>query len=273
MLAFIVPLKSRRVAKSWDYVSRLFERSLRSMCNQTSPDFKVVVVCHERPEIQFHHPAVSYIEVDFPVPKKIMEMRSDRWRKIQTGIAAAGVFAPTHVMAVDGDDCVSNRLAELVQQNPAHVGWYFDAGYLYRDGGPRIHLKRRDFHRWCGTCNILRYDWIGLPEAPDGQPPVDVEASFMKERMARRGAPLERLPFPGAVYVGTKKGEGTYARIDWLTHLRQYPKGALRPAKRIFLDWFKSEPITPALAAEFGLYDLRDGAQVGEQIKGRESFS
>jgi hypothetical protein len=49
MLAFVVPLKSRRVSKSWEYVSRLCERAVRSLCAQTSPNFKVVVVHHESP--------------------------------------------------------------------------------------------------------------------------------------------------------------------------------------------------------------------------------
>src|SRR4051794_19196923 len=100
MLAFIVPLKSRRVAKSWEYVSLLFERCLRSVCAQTEPDFKVVVVCHERPEIDFQPPAVSYLAVDFAVPgRDHLSRDGDKYRKIIAGLLAAREFSPSHVMA------------------------------------------------------------------------------------------------------------------------------------------------------------------------------
>ena len=66
MLVFIIPLKSRQVAKSWNLVSQQLERTVKSACNQTDSDFKVIVVCNEKPDISFHHPHLEYLEVDFP---------------------------------------------------------------------------------------------------------------------------------------------------------------------------------------------------------------
>jgi hypothetical protein len=45
MIVFVVPPKSSQTFKSWEYTSKLFERCMRSLCNQTSPAFRVVVVC------------------------------------------------------------------------------------------------------------------------------------------------------------------------------------------------------------------------------------
>lgn len=69
MLVFVIPIKSPKVATSWSGVCQLFERTLRSVCNQTSSDFRVVVVCNEIPQIEFNHSSVEYLKVDFPVPK------------------------------------------------------------------------------------------------------------------------------------------------------------------------------------------------------------
>jgi hypothetical protein len=69
MLTFIVPIKSRKIANSWTLVSQLAERTLRSICNQTSSNFRVVVVCNEKPDIQFEHPHIDYIQVDFLIPR------------------------------------------------------------------------------------------------------------------------------------------------------------------------------------------------------------
>ncbi len=255
MLAFIVPIKSKRIAKSWDYVSRLFERTLRSLCAQTSREFKVIVVCHELPAITFDHPAVSYIEADWEPPpiSEFNALLKDKGRKLAAGISAARRFAPTHAMGVDADDCVSNRLAGFVRENPDRHGWFFETGYLHRDGSTRIFLKQRDFYHWCGTCAIVRFDWMSADPAPDGGEPVSFGGSSMRRKMIKRGIALDPLPFPGAVYIGTKGGEGTEARIPLSWHLQRYPKGALRPARKLFHHWFHSMPITPEIAAEFGL--------------------
>ena len=69
MLVFIIPLKSKRGSRSWSTVSDLFERTLKSVCNQTSPNFKVVVVCHEKPLVSFEHENIEYITVDFEPPE------------------------------------------------------------------------------------------------------------------------------------------------------------------------------------------------------------
>src|SRR2546426_10364999 len=102
MLVFVVPLKSARISRDWSLTSRLFERCLRAICNQSSPNFRVVVVCNERPITDFHHPHVHYLEVDFPPPfpdpneeatsgyelarsKDIARKNADKARKIQAG--------------------------------------------------------------------------------------------------------------------------------------------------------------------------------------------
>ncbi|HEY2988472.1 MAG TPA: glycosyltransferase family A protein, partial [Candidatus Binatia bacterium] len=259
MLAFIIPLKSRRVAKSWQYVTELFERSLKSACNQTSPAFKVIVVSHERPPVEFDHPAVTYIEADFPSPdSSYVPMMWDKYRKLVAGIHLARKLGASHVMEVDADDCVSNRLAELVQRNPGLHGWYFDSGYIYRDGTDRVYLKEKEFHRWCGTCNVVRSDLLNVPENPAGDVSIFSELghSHLKEKLAATGFPLEALPFPGAVYVNTKHGEGTANQKTLLWHLKVYPKGILHPAKKLFLHWVAATPITESISAEFNLYSI-----------------
>ncbi len=68
MLTFIIPVKSEKVSGSWDQFSRLFERTLKSVSGQTSDAFRIVVVCHEKPDIAFDHPSIEYIHVDFAPP-------------------------------------------------------------------------------------------------------------------------------------------------------------------------------------------------------------
>jgi hypothetical protein len=259
MLAFVVPLKSRRVAKSWDYVSRLFERTLRSICNQTSPAFKVFIVCHERPPIAFQHPAVTYLSVDFPVPgfSDHPALNRDKYRKLLVGFHAARESGATHVMEVDADDCVSNRLAATTAKERCQAGWYFDSGYMHRDGSARIYRKEISFYEWCGTSNMVRADLLELPETYDNGEGFRLLAhTKVQRRLSRQLAPL---PFPGAVYVRTKRGEANHHRgmIAW--SLTNQPTWILHQAEQRVVELFGSTRLTPSIAAEFGLYPINDG--------------
>jgi hypothetical protein len=84
VLVFVIPLKSARVSNSWERVTQLFERCVKSVCNQTSPNFHVIVVCHEKPKIEFTHSHLTYITVDFspanetnPVAKGAEMLKAD----------------------------------------------------------------------------------------------------------------------------------------------------------------------------------------------------
>ncbi|MFE1748808.1 glycosyltransferase family A protein [Coleofasciculus sp. H7-2] len=68
MIVFVVPLRSQQSSNSWDRVLKLFERCIKAICNQTSPDFRVIVICHKNPHIEFNHSHITYIEVDLPPP-------------------------------------------------------------------------------------------------------------------------------------------------------------------------------------------------------------
>ena len=271
MLVFIVPIKSAKLSRSWSLSSRLFERCLRSICQQTSQNFRVVVVCNERPEIQFSHPNVHYIEVDFPPPvpvpdeertagyeygfsRDIARKNADKARKIHTGLDYAARYHPTHSMVVDADDCVSSRLAEFVARNPRSDGWFFKKGYMYPEGGRFLYFNVRNFYQICGSSVIIAY---GLTQALFGNPDF-YEHTF---DAPPPGAALTPLPFAGAVY-SMENGDNIYMSSE----TRQSIHGTL--LKRIFSrDVFalarkvlKYRPalLTAAIRKEFGTYHIGD---------------
>lgn len=262
MIVFVVPLKSAKVSASWKTVSQLFDRCVRSICNQTSTDFRVIVVCHEIPKIQFQHPNLAYIQVDFPAPNRnsdIKEKRQDRKRKAFTGLVAAREFEPSHVMVVDADDCVSQDLAEFVNHRPDSHGWFFEQGYEYKDGSDRIFLRKEKFHLFCGSSHILKYDSIDLPKDPinDDLSAYSTNHKTMKKMMSDKGCHLESLPFPGAVYV-IENGENLYFRgnrplQDWFDY-----KELISRIKKLYKT-FTSERLSESVGLKFGLfYDSKE---------------
>lgn len=86
MLLFIVALQSPQASKDWSRVSRLWERTLRSICAQNCYEFRVFRVCNRRPEIGFDHPSLAVIEEDFPLPEASTRARMrDKFAKLCRG--------------------------------------------------------------------------------------------------------------------------------------------------------------------------------------------
>ena len=249
MLTFIIPLQSRAASRDWKKISQLAERTLRSVCAQTDPGFRAVLVCNEKPETNFTHPSLTVIEENFPIPGATREDRmADKSRKILRGFVHARQWAPFHAMLVDADDCISNRLAAFVAHHPQHAGWYFETGYVH-DQGSKWVLKKSAFNRVCGTSHILRCEPGDLPHATD-----TIESDYwilsqghheIVECMAKRGAPLGPLPLVGAVY-NTATGENYLGSSlhNW------YSRRTL--LKKIL----NHRPLTRAIREEFGLYEI-----------------
>ena len=274
MLAFIIPIKSARISRDWARASRLFERCLRAVCQQTSPSFRVVAVCNERPVIEFTHPHVHYVEVDFPPPlpdpaeqhaggyeygfsREIARQNADKARKVATGLDYAQRYQPTHTMVVDADDCVSRGLAAFVEGNAAEEGWVFRRGYMYPEGGRLLYFNARNFNVICGSsviiANRLRQVLLAKPEFYDhafDAPPGGVK--------------LVPLPFAGAIY-SMANGDNIYmteetkAQIhgSLLKMIFSRKIGAL--ARKVMK--YRPRLLTASLRAEFGLYQLDAGGQ------------
>ena len=259
MLIFIVPLKSPQTSKSWEHVCKLFERCVKSVCNQTSPNFRVIVVCNERPHIEFSHSHITYVEVNFPLPPADFEARTlDKGRKIVTGLIFSRELQPSHTMFVDADDCVSKYLAEFVSKNYQCNGWFVDKGYEYQDGSKRIDIRGKDFYKVCGTSSILNYHLHNFPEKVKDEHLHEYYISHPKIReiMAKKKTPIEPLPFLGAVYVSAKNRENITLQESFLEKLNSNPRKILRPVKKAVFQVVNSKYLTNPIREEFGIYDI-----------------
>jgi Putative rhamnosyl transferase len=256
MLVFIIPLRSQKVSRSWDLVCRLFERTLRSVCQQTSPDFRVIVVCTERPAVAFQHPAVEYLEITAtqvvlnPV-RQIKEL--DQYRRIATGLLAAQAYQPTHTMVIDADDCVSPYLADHVKHHPEAPGWYLNSGYVYVENSRWIYLRRSAFNRWCGSAKLIHNRLHHLPDPAELEEQTFVQSQrylYDHKSTVVGGESLAPLPMRGAVYsIGN--GENIYQTGMQQVHHMNWHNPWFRCK-----DLLNYRPLTPALKQEFGLYPL-----------------
>lgn len=250
MLVFIVPLKSAQVSRSWSRASALCERTLRSICAQTSGEFRAVLVCHEPPQMSFRHPSLEIVSrPDLPVPTSLIAQRHDKWIKARIGLVTQRPRAPFHAMIMDADDCVSNRLAGWIAAHPASPGWYFDRGYIHDEGTRTLFIHRHRFDLMCGTSSILRCVTDEIPDGLDGPltsyPILRYGHSKIVDHMNSVGRPLRRLPFPGAVYI-RNTGET----------ITDFSLGRWQSRRIAIRKLFSTRRLTSRLAAEYGLYPL-----------------
>jgi hypothetical protein len=251
VLVFIVPLQSPRASSNWARVSALCERTLRSLCAQTSGDFRVYLVCNEAPATRFSHPALKIVEDDFPIPAPNTAARMfDKYEKLKRGMIAARAHAPCHVMFADADDCVSRALAAWCAENPAHPGWYFLEGYIHTAGSHWLY-RRRDFDLLCGTAAIVYCAEADFPrrmtDAKSDYFMIDRGHFEFRDPVRMLGRKLAPLPFPGAVYM-TATGEN-----DSGISLREW-----RGKKMLLKKLLNSRPLTRRLREEFGIYEITE---------------
>ena len=262
MVTFIIPVKSAQVSGSWSGFSKLVERTLKSVTNQTSQDFKVVVVCHEKPEINFTHPNIEYIQVDFGVPqlkdapkeKHDGMKEEDKSNKILAGVAHAEQYNSDYFMVVDADDCISNKLVAYIEENADkdEVGWYINKGYFYREGDKIISLNRENFNTLCGTCLIVKPEYFkGIFQHNPHLLYVHQTTEF------DGGHKLKRLPFPGAVY-SMANGENHYMSGGQMKNLGTKNLFSLETIKGIFrkLRKYRIKTLNNRIIGEFGIYPV-----------------
>jgi hypothetical protein len=161
MLVFLTSIRHPHNSNDFRRVETLFEMSLRSVCAQIDSEFRVVVVCNEKPTIEFCDSRVIYHVVDFPAPSKerratipIDDLVIDKGTKLLSGSLLARQFEPDYLFIFDADDLVSRRITKYVNCRSGKAGWYIDSGYALNLASGRVQRKH-GLVRYCGTSLVF----------------------------------------------------------------------------------------------------------------------
>lgn len=221
MLTFVIPVKHPARSQSYERVCDLLRNTLRSVEAQTDEHFATVIVLNEKPPWAEDTPNRKFVEVDFP-PAEAPRSKSDwvnwlymdRGAKIAVGMLHARQFSPTHLMPVDADDFVSNRLAAFVRSHGEAPGWYMPTGLIW-SGLFRIGEPRDRFWSYCGTSHLFRHDLLPIDPAIGTRPTRDAVVNTLGAEytekilgnhvhylryFGERGITLEPLPFIGGIW-------------------------------------------------------------------------
>lgn len=213
ILTFIIPIRHQANAKNWAALKANLVQTVRSIAGQSDPRWRGVIVANSGADLPPLPAGFSVVHVDFP-PNALHEkgsapleqiyqaFRMDKGRRVLAGLI--GARPQGHVMVVDDDDFVSNRLVSFVAQNAGSNGWFLRQGYVWSPGDSLVY-RDRDFSNICGTSHIIRADLYAIPARIE-----DASTDYIQQMLgshvkivpalAASGNPLEPLPFAGAIY-------------------------------------------------------------------------
>lgn len=213
VLTFIIPIRHQNNAKDWAALKANLLQTIRSIAGQSDPRWRGFIVANTGADLPPLPAGFSVVHVDFlpnalhdkgsaPLEQIYQAIRMDKGRRVLAGLIAARPQG--HVMIVDDDDFVSNRLVSHVAGQAGNNGWFFQQGYVWSPGGSLVY-RARDFHHMCGTSHIIRADLYAIParfEDASNDYITRMLGSHVQiaPALAADGHPLEPLPFPGAVY-------------------------------------------------------------------------
>lgn len=285
MLAFVTSLRARALARDWKHHVWMLECTVRSMLAQANPDVMAVIACHDIPEtLLASHPQVHFLPVKFPPPERNNDdMCVDKVLKLSVGADWAVAQGCDHVMFIDADDLVSNRIGALVAESRGVPGWYSSSVFFYTHGGRllrqfrvsgmnalpfvvvRSDLLEFDVPPYTGKwVDIIRRGgenrYLGLLER-HGERTCALAAVGLqnyRDYMAGRGQPLEAIPFPSIVMINHSDstshvpgGTGAYASAG------KQQRASLRMTLSRFkqsLRWLPTfRLLTPKLRREFSI--------------------
>src|SRR5262249_25875994 len=133
-------------------------------------------------------------------------------------------------------------------EQPNVQGWIFDVGYTYDESSNWL-FRSKNFYALCGTSAIVRLQLCDFPNSPseseDDYFILSNGHTTIRDFLSKRGTPLARLPFIGAIYItGTGENDSGFALNYW--------HGRLAMLKKLL----SMRPLTRKIRAEFGFYDL-----------------
>ena len=218
---FGIPLIAKASARDWPLVERLLALTLASVAAQTDAEFRVLIVGHDRPDIDA---TVDFVEADWP-PEAVRADNLDSGRKktvICEHVLARGGGL---LLLLDADDWVDRRLVEVARATilSHEIGGVVTSGFatdlrsLRSIPIPHAGLFDREFHRLCGSSIVARLD----ATAQDGlrRDPFAVLHEHYRwiETCREHGVAWRRLDVTGTYVVGTSANHseehGPFA--DW----------------------------------------------------------
>lgn len=263
LVSFIIPVRHPDNAPDWPSLKLRLSETMRSVSGQLCDKWEALIVANDEAEL----PALpssrwSVVRVSFP-PNPSYDLgvdreaaynavRLDKGRRVLSGALCS---SGRYIMVVDDDDFISNRIVGLVDGAFGASGWRIDEGFLWSDGTSMLY-RDKAFSKVCGTSHIIRRDLYSLPQSldqPDNEYLEKMLGShvYIDSILKEQGAPLQALPFAGAVYrVGHR---GAHSKSRRVIRSRLFNRSNVLKPYKLISEVKKLKRIDDGIRDEFGM--------------------
>lgn len=212
MIGIIIPLKAKRMSADWQVTGALLRQTLASVSRQSCQAFRVLIVCHDLPDLQpkeghWTVPPVAIMEAPFapPLERVAFQMRQDKERKVATGAVQLLHDGCDWIMKLDADDLIARETCAFIEKSGSDA-------VVFRKGiislfQSKWHLfEPTNFHRVCGSCFAFRRHLIldvaaGEAAHPLSQFFVSDHHEQVLERCIEHSVTVSCPPFAAACYL------------------------------------------------------------------------
>jgi hypothetical protein len=266
MLGFVVPVKPKFNSKNWIKDNQLLTRTLKSVCNQRDVNFKVYVIFHDKPDINFIHPNIHYLSFPYKYTscehiedledyalkyyeRQYAEYMIDKGKKITYACKVAIEDGCKFIMAVDSDDLVSHQLAEFVNAaSDKEPGWVIEKGYIYLEGS-RFLIKSDFLQGINGSTHIINSNLVPIPNFGEDRLlnfNFFEAHGYVRQRVVELyNVHLKVLPFKGTIYVVHKNNTSGVSSLVNKYQIKTYLKYLM-----------KGRYLCDSIRKQFLLYDI-----------------
>jgi hypothetical protein len=249
MIVFIVPFISKQVCKDWNLATVLLQGTLDSIANQSDQRFRIIVACHEIPEVVFKGNVEKLTFLPMPYSPLDDEWRgkpqTDRMMKCCTALLSLKDTEFKYCMAVDADDRIHRNLVAFLYEQPQSDGWIADRGYQVDYPSKRLMQYDR-LSKICGSTMILSKKLVGVPQAytaEEYQKCIYCQGhQTMENYFMEQGFYLNSVPFYAVQYI---LNHNINDSIRWR-------KDISSDIKRVVKFWGVGSRMAPATQREFG---------------------
>lgn len=279
MIIFAIPLRAKETTKDWDGVLKRFNRTIKSIFNQTDPNFKCIVACNKIPSLEKEYDErLEFIELnDLAIPQTWIEMSRDKfWKLTAIAVRIREILENSsepekgiYVMPVDADDLFNRNIAAYCEKYTTANGLVSRDGYVWESGKQYFRIYNK-MHTYNGSCNIIKMYLDDLPTAEcisdsslchdketagklNAKFPIRFDHNTVVQKYAENGKPFSILPFRSTIYVlGTGENISSIFHSEHCAHIaekrRFHPVAFLRR-----INIFKMRYISKAIKVEFGI--------------------
>ncbi|WP_286230700.1 hypothetical protein [Neobacillus mesonae] len=165
-IAFAISLKSKRVSRDWEKVQNNLSLTLKSILNNTDPNFIIIIAGHEKPNIEeLNDKRVTWLSVTFPPPSNPRKATGDKRRKrMVIGAFLRRNGFSGYFMPLDADDWIHYRFVEYIRLLPISNTIILNKGFMVNVVKNEVWTQNQ-FYIYCGSSSLFYFSNRDFPKS------------------------------------------------------------------------------------------------------------